>query len=92
MIRCDDEEEEESDDGEVLVGWPPVNYWRKKLRYMDDDNDHNIHTPSNTLYVKVKMEGVGIARKVDLTLHHSFQTLNQTLMLMFGKCTLNKLL
>ncbi|XP_058732434.1 auxin-responsive protein IAA28-like [Vicia villosa] len=31
------------------------------------------------------MEGVGIARKINLSTHHSFQTLNQTLLDMFGK-------
>lgn len=40
----------------------------------------------SSMYVKVKMEGVGIARKVDLTLHHSPQSLLQTLLTMFGKC------
>ncbi|CAL5198657.1 unnamed protein product [Lathyrus oleraceus] len=67
------------DDEEPLVGWPPVYYRRKKLRYNED------HVMSRN-YVKVKMEGVGIARKVNLSSHHSFHTLNQTLMNMFGKC------
>ncbi|CAL5198658.1 unnamed protein product [Lathyrus oleraceus] len=67
------------DDEEPLVGWPPVYYSRKKLRYNED------HLMSRN-YVKVKMEGVGIARKVNLSTHHSFHTLNQTLMNMFGKC------
>ena len=38
-------------------------------------------------HVKVKMEGVGIARKIDLSLHQSFQTLTDSLMDMFDKCT-----
>ncbi|XP_058760059.1 auxin-responsive protein IAA5-like [Vicia villosa] len=67
------------DDGEALLGWPPVSYRKKKHSYNEDQE-----VSSN--YVKVKMEGVGIARKVNLTPHHSFQTLNQTLMHMFGKC------
>ncbi|XP_058732444.1 auxin-responsive protein IAA28-like [Vicia villosa] len=67
------------DDEEALVGWPPVYYRRKKLRYNED------HVVSRN-YVKVKMEGVGIGRKVNLSTHHSFHTLNQTLMHMFGKC------
>lgn len=41
---------------------------------------------NSSLYVKVKMEGVGIARKVDISLHHSSHTLLQTLLTMFGKC------
>lgn len=36
-------------------------------------------------YVKVKMEGVGIARKIDLTLFHSYNKLTDTLISMFGK-------
>ncbi|XP_061350735.1 auxin-responsive protein IAA29-like [Gastrolobium bilobum] len=55
------------------------------------DHNHGGHGSvglrgSKSLYVKVKMEGVGIARKVDLIMHHSFQTLKETLMDMFGKC------
>ncbi|OIW19545.1 hypothetical protein TanjilG_07000 [Lupinus angustifolius] len=88
-----------------VVGWPPVNSYRKKLRhenYGDDEVASNYktvwihHQPHNhvsvgtrecnTLYVKVKMEGVGIARKINLTKHHSFHTLKETLMNMFGKC------
>ncbi|CAK8563442.1 unnamed protein product [Lathyrus sativus] len=66
------------DDEEAHVGWPPVYHRRKKLRYNED------HMMSRN-YVKVKMEGVGIARKVNLSTHHSFHTLNQTLLDMFGK-------
>ncbi|KEH32129.1 putative transcription factor interactor and regulator AUX-IAA family [Medicago truncatula] len=78
------------DDEEALVGWPPVNCRRKKLRCNENDvEDHVVpidgsHNHRN--YVKVKMEGVGIARKVNLGMHHSFHTLNQTLMDMFEKC------
>ncbi|GFY80898.1 indole-3-acetic acid inducible 5 [Actinidia rufa] len=39
---------------------------------------------SKSTYVKVKMEGVAIARKVDLSLHHSYQSLRDTLDGMFG--------
>lgn len=99
IFRSDEEE-----DGEALAGWPPVNYWRKKLRssgggnYGDDEvevagnYDHHRHgcggvtRSKKSMYVKVKMEGVGIARKVDLTVHRSFHTLKETLMHMFGKC------
>lgn len=77
------------------MGWPPVNYhWRKKLRVDEvvGNNNNNNHMVSvadhrhHSVYVKVKMEGVGIARKVDLSMHQSFHTLKQTLMDMFGKC------
>nr|KYP55729.1 Auxin-responsive protein IAA13 [Cajanus cajan] len=96
------------EDVEAIVGWPPVNYLRKKLRvdncgdevvgnndhmlrldhhrHHDHGSDGVVESKSNTLYVKVKMEGVGIARKVDLGMHQSFQTLKETLMDMFGKC------
>lgn len=43
---------------------------------------------SNSKYVKVKMEGVGIARKIDLSIHRSYQTLAPKLMPLFGKCKL----
>lgn len=79
------------------MGWPPVNYWRKKLRVDHDEvagkNDHVVwvdrchshgSNSSKSLYVKVKMEGVGIARKVDLGMHQSFEMLMETLMDMFG--------
>ncbi|WVZ11421.1 hypothetical protein V8G54_015951 [Vigna mungo] len=91
MIKDDEE------DAEDIVGWPPVNYWRKKLRVDHDEvvgkNDHVVwvdrchghgSSSSKSLYVKVKMEGVGIARKVDLGMHQSFETLMETLMDMFG--------
>ena len=89
----------------LVAGWPTLNSWRKKFRQDSHDlhstaeNDETVEINSyggslqvrrsNTLYVKVKMEGVGIARKVDLSLHHSFKTLKQTLMDMFGKCRYN---
>ncbi|XVF88342.1 hypothetical protein PTKIN_Ptkin19aG0043200 [Pterospermum kingtungense] len=86
-------------DGEGLVGWPPVKTWRKKVRrqipYGRADNNHRVAAKaeaengcggraSNSTYLKVKMEGVGIGRKVDLGVHHSFETLTSTLMRMFG--------
>lgn len=41
---------------------------------------------SNSMYVKVNMEGMAIARKVDLSLHDSFETLTPTLISMFCIC------
>ncbi|GAU11862.1 hypothetical protein TSUD_194850 [Trifolium subterraneum] len=73
----------DENDEEALIGWPPVNHQRKKLRCNDEEDDYD-HNQRN--FVKVKMEGEGIARKVNLTTHHSFHTLNQTLINMFGKC------
>lgn len=62
------------------------------------DNDHTKKSdtedvkPSHSLYVKVKMEGAAIARKVDLGQHHSYYSLATTLLHMFGKCKLQILL
>ncbi|XWS72953.1 hypothetical protein CRYUN_Cryun02cG0083700 [Craigia yunnanensis] len=83
-------------DGEGLVGWPPVKTWGKKLcRQIPNggaDNNRMVAAAENdcggrasiSTYVKVKMEGVAIARKIDLSVHHSFETLTSTLMRMFG--------
>ncbi|PON99825.1 AUX/IAA protein [Trema orientale] len=88
-------------EGDGVVGWPPIKSWRKKLccrggRAAENNNNNNRLTVlengcscggriSKFMYVKVKMEGVAIARKVDLNLHTSFQTLMDTLMDMFAK-------
>lgn len=83
-----------------MVGWPPINSWRKKICRQNRRGcvvncvrveNGGCHTGAggrgrNNMYVKVKMEGVGIARKVDLSLYHSYQALLQTLVGMFGKC------
>ncbi|OUZ99873.1 AUX/IAA protein [Macleaya cordata] len=60
-----------------------------------DDEDHrregngngngNGSGASNSKYVKVMMEGMPIGRKVDLSVHQSYQTLTTTLINMFGK-------
>ncbi|KAL0559304.1 hypothetical protein IC582_003910 [Cucumis melo] len=93
-----DEEEEERENG--LVGWPPLKKRRKSL-FMKEGVGRRavIRRPAvkndggfwrgldlnNSRYVKVKMEGVGIARKVDLREHHSFDALRATLMNMFDE-------
>lgn len=51
-----------------LVGWPPVKC---------------AHRRNGGGYVKVKMEGVAIGRKVDLSLHSSYEELLDTLGRMF---------
>ena len=56
---------------------------RKKLRFDSEEDDM---ASGIRHYVKVRMEGEGIGRKVDLSLHHSFHKLKQTLISMFGKC------
>ncbi|KAG2713326.1 hypothetical protein I3760_04G171900 [Carya illinoinensis] len=78
--------------GDGLVGWPPVKYsWRNK-RICDENNRAVVENGygcggrgSNSTYVKVNMEGIPIARKIDLSLHQSFETLTETLMDMFGQ-------
>lgn len=80
------------------MGWPPVKTWRKKQRrQIPDGGAQNNRVAaaadngcgvraSNSTFVKVKIEGVAIARKIDLSVHHSFETLTSTLMRMFGIC------
>ncbi|KAL6331204.1 hypothetical protein AAG906_009632 [Vitis piasezkii] len=88
-----------NDDGYCIVGWPPIKFRRKKIcSHNRDDNDRTVlqngsaragvggGVNPNSKYVKVKMVGVGIARKIDLSRHHSYQTLTNTLINMFGKC------
>ncbi|KAK3040926.1 hypothetical protein RJ639_028800 [Escallonia herrerae] len=76
----------------LLVGWPPVKSWRRKLlqehRGGQIANDQVLVRGggrTNSIYVKVRMEGVGIGRKIDLKLYHSYQTLTDTLISMFAK-------
>ncbi|CAK7345426.1 unnamed protein product [Dovyalis caffra] len=89
-------------DGESdgIVGWPPIKFKRKKLsrqnsrvvevnRAVDNGRGDCQARPSNYMYVKVQMEGVGIARKIDVSLYDSFPTLKQTLIDMFGICQEN---
>lgn len=92
-------------DGDGLVGWPPIKPWRKKLWSHVGRAGNVINRTvvvengcgcggriSKSMYVKVKMEGAAIARKVDLSVHHCFQTLIDTLIDMFGKCKFRDLL
>ncbi|XP_038696757.1 auxin-responsive protein IAA29-like [Tripterygium wilfordii] len=91
--------------GGSLVGWPPIKCcWKKKKLFRDNydreseeinsmtqetSGSFNGRLQSNSMYVKVKLEGVGIARKIDLSLHHSYQTLTDTLLSMFDICNDN---
>ncbi|KAL8244515.1 hypothetical protein R6Q59_010773 [Mikania micrantha] len=52
-----------------------------------DEQSNSFFNPrrSGELFVKVKMDGVGIARKVDLSAFHSYQTLITALIHMFHK-------
>ncbi|XP_041017302.1 auxin-responsive protein IAA29 [Juglans microcarpa x Juglans regia] len=91
----DKKEEEENH----LVGWPPIKSWRmKQLHQHDHDQSGQMNNAdqtahhyqrstgggsSNSLYVKVKMKGVAIARKIDLRLYDSYQALKNSLITMF---------
>eukprot|EP00262_Sarcandra_glabra_P022508 TRINITY_DN9993_c0_g1_i1.p1 TRINITY_DN9993_c0_g1~~TRINITY_DN9993_c0_g1_i1.p1 ORF type:complete len:214 (+),score=23.41 TRINITY_DN9993_c0_g1_i1:63-704(+) len=92
----DDEGDEDGDTNECLkkrnpflvnkgaiVGWPPIKSSRK-LPYRECQDLNGADGPAS-LYVKVKMEGVAIGRKVNLVLHRSYETLTVTLNRMFGK-------
>lgn len=92
-INKDDEEENQ------VVGWPPIKSWRKKVLHHQHQAGHVVNstrmatagnyeygTGSNSKYVKVKMEGVAITRKIDLRLYNSYQTLTKSLISMFAKC------
>nr|AVQ94638.1 Aux/IAA29b [Carya cathayensis] len=86
-------DKKDGDNGDGLVGWPPIrSRWRNKRLCHENNGAVGLENGfacgirgSNSTYVKVKMEGVPIARKIDLGLHHSFQTLTETLMDMFGQ-------
>ncbi|KAA8535129.1 hypothetical protein F0562_030132 [Nyssa sinensis] len=88
------------DEGGV-IGWPPIKSWRKSLCYQSHGSHGMVDDGggggggrgggrgSKSMFVKVKMEEVAIGRKVDLSQHHSYQTLADTLLGMFGKCQEN---
>ncbi|KAI4316335.1 hypothetical protein L6164_024323 [Bauhinia variegata] len=77
-----------------VVGWPPIKEWRKKILHLPQHHGGQIRNDrgpaenkgrgSNSLYVKVKMEGVAIGRKIDLRLYNSYRTLTSTLVSMFA--------
>lgn len=67
------------------MGWPPIKASRR-LGYGGALTQREEIDESKGGYVKVMMEGVAIGRKVDLTVHDSYQTLTQTLNNMFGIC------
>ncbi|KAG8381746.1 hypothetical protein BUALT_Bualt05G0004600 [Buddleja alternifolia] len=77
---------------EEIVGWPPLNSFRKKLLHRHHGGWMANHRAAgrvpavrNSMYVKVKMEGVGIGRKIDLRIYNSYQALIDTLITMFDK-------
>ncbi|XP_059302489.1 auxin-responsive protein IAA29-like isoform X2 [Lycium ferocissimum] len=80
-----------------VMGWPPIKSWRKKLIHGINDEggwntninhrhiNNDVGRYRNSMYVKVKMEGVAIGRKIDLRLYNSYQLLTNTLLQMFAK-------
>ncbi|GKC35877.1 auxin-responsive protein IAA29 [Tanacetum coccineum] len=68
-------------------------YQEKRLieeNYIDDIElngrvDEEGESINKELFVKVKMDGVGIARKINLNVFHSYQMLTTTLIHMFDK-------
>ncbi|KAJ8751901.1 hypothetical protein K2173_026115 [Erythroxylum novogranatense] len=92
IISCKFKKNEAAEDH--VVGWPPIKSWRKKLFHQHQgDRVVNINrirreenVVSKSMYVKVKMEGVPITRKINLKLYNSYQALSKSLISMFAKC------
>ncbi|KAL1554853.1 auxin-responsive protein IAA20-like [Salvia divinorum] len=64
-----------------VVGWPPVRCWRRQVCHRNRCGGR----AANSLYVKVKMEGVGITRKIDLSVYRSHRSLANTLIALFQR-------
>ncbi|CAK9154596.1 unnamed protein product [Ilex paraguariensis] len=84
LLSCEEENH--------LVGWPPIKSWMKNLlhghqggRIANQRTTERGNGGTKSMYVKVKMEGEGIGRKIDLRLYHSYQTLKMSLINMFVK-------
>ncbi|XP_027080080.2 auxin-responsive protein IAA5-like [Coffea arabica] len=76
----------DEDDHDQIVGWPPIKSWRKKfLRGGRQERALERAGVRNSVFVKVKMEGVIIGRKIDLTLFDSYQALTNAVLNMFAK-------
>ncbi|KZV27447.1 hypothetical protein F511_02556 [Dorcoceras hygrometricum] len=84
------------DHDHFVSGWPPVKCRRNQPYYGGHQPANYVHVTNstgggrgggsaNSSFVKVKMEGIGIARKINLNLHSSYQTLVPNLIGMFGK-------
>ncbi|CAK9170391.1 unnamed protein product [Ilex paraguariensis] len=78
-----------------LVGWPAIKSWRRNFFHGHEDcqlvghwkteRGNSRTNTTNTMYIKVKMEGMAIGRKINLRLYHSYQTLTDSLVNMFIK-------
>ncbi|KAK8550536.1 hypothetical protein V6N12_039238 [Hibiscus sabdariffa] len=85
----------DAEEVDQVVGWPPIKTWRKKI-FQQQQQQHRVgrignnrvadkENGSRSIYVKVKMEGVAITRKVDIRLYRSYQTLTNSLITLFAK-------
>nr|GMC53168.1 auxin-responsive protein IAA28-like isoform X2 [Ipomoea batatas] len=75
------------EEGET-VSWAHVSSWRQKFvnELQAGVKNGNINNGGrNSQFVKVKMVGVGIGRKVDLRLYNSYNDLRNDLVNMFAK-------
>ncbi|XP_076907714.1 auxin-responsive protein IAA31-like [Bidens hawaiensis] len=88
FLANDHQRDLDDDEEEGLAGWPPLHSWRKRLM---EENHHervdqiNVMNNNDELFVKVKMDGVAIARKIDLNAFNSYQMLTTALIHMFDK-------
>ncbi|KAL7112320.1 hypothetical protein ACP275_05G144800 [Erythranthe tilingii] len=98
-VQLMNDEEEDTE----IVGWPPINSVRRELLHRNQQQQQQQQRVINyiipgarnnnnkSMYVKVKMEGVPIGRKIDLSLYHSYQSLTHAFIHMFSKYTAYKL-
>ncbi|KAE8658249.1 hypothetical protein F3Y22_tig00116973pilonHSYRG00044 [Hibiscus syriacus] len=76
-----------------VVGWPPIKSWRKRTLHHRHHHHQNKRAAEigngngRPIYVKVKMEGVPIARKIDPRHYHSYHQLTNSLITMFTQNT-----
>ncbi|KAK3437105.1 auxin-induced protein 22D [Eucalyptus grandis] len=87
---------EGADDDDQVLGWPPIKSWRKEFvhgqRPPHQDHYENVHhaqkengEPDHNMFVKVKMEGVAIVRKINLRTYRSYNSLKGALIAMFSR-------
>ncbi|KAI3454210.1 hypothetical protein Pfo_010873 [Paulownia fortunei] len=89
-------DENNDEENQEIVGWPPINSLRKEYLlhhhqggWMANHRADRVIPVRSSMYVKVKMAGVPIGRKIDLRLYNSYQALTDTLINMFAKYTKN---
>ncbi|KAL7150910.1 hypothetical protein ABFS83_05G145300 [Erythranthe nasuta] len=77
LLHLNDDVQLMNDEEEMeIVGWPPINSVRKELLHRNQQQQQ-----------RVKMEGVPIGRKIDVSLYHSYQSLTHAFIHMFAKYT-----